>query len=78
MREHSALWQHMYVYEGPTTVSKVLYTLAGSPPTLEALGVSLSRLWVNPTLVLSLYLRGFIPVPLYEYIMYLLLTVVSR
>jgi hypothetical protein len=32
----------------------------------------------NPTLVLSLYLRGFIPVPLYEYIMYLLLTVVSR
>ena len=41
-RDYIALWQH--VYKRPMTVSKILYTLAGSPLGFEALGFSLPSL----------------------------------
>jgi hypothetical protein len=32
-REYGALTANTFVYESPMTVSKIVYTLAGAPPT---------------------------------------------
>ena len=49
-RKYSTLWQHKG--ESPITVSKISYTLARGPLNFEAIGFSLSSLYVNLALVL--------------------------
>ena len=40
------------MYESLMTVLKILYTMTGGPLNIEDLGISLSSLWVNPTLIM--------------------------